>query len=61
MENNVNKEVNLLSPVDGEYKPATIYSHGLQDVYEYLLVPLRGKSKIEYKIRFTENHKWILK
>jgi len=57
----VNKEVNLLSPVDGEYKPATIYSHGLQDVYEYLLVPLRGKSKIEYKIRFTENHKWLLK
>lgn len=57
----INKEVNLLSPIDGKYKPAIIYSHGLQDVYEYLLVPLRGKSKIEYKIRFTENHKWLLK
>jgi len=57
----VNKEVQLLSPVDGTYKPATIHSHGLQDVYKYTLAPLRGKSKIEYTITFTEDHKWLLK
>ena len=52
--------VNVLSPVDGKYKPATVYSHGIQDVYEYVFVPLRGKSKIEYRVRFTEDHKWLL-
>ena len=57
----VNTEVQLLSPVDGAYKPATIYSHGLQDVYKYTLAPLQGKSKIEYTITFTEDHKWLLK
>jgi len=57
----VNKEVQLLSPVDGVYKPAIVYSHGLQDVYKYTLIPLRGRSKIEYTVTFTEDHKWLLK
>jgi ribonucleotide reductase alpha subunit len=52
--------VNLLSPVSGEYLPAVIYDHGTQDTYTYTLVPLRGRSKIEYKVTFTENHKWLL-
>ena len=55
------KEVNLLSPVDGTFKPAVVHAHGTQDVYEYVLAPLRGRSKIEYRVRFTEDHKWLLK
>lgn len=54
------KEVDILSPVDGTYKKAVIYNHGVQPVYEYTFKPLRGKSKIEYKVRFTEDHKWPL-
>ena len=52
--------VDLLSPIDGLYKKATVYSHGVQPVYEYTFKPLRGKSKVEYKVRFTEDHKWAL-
>lgn len=54
-------EVSLLSPVDGKYKKATVYSHGVQDVYEYTFSPVRGKSTIEYRVQFTEDHKWLLK
>ena len=32
----VGKTVELLSPVDGEYKEAKVYSHGQQPVYDYI-------------------------
>lgn len=53
-------EVNLLSPVDGKYKTSRVYSHGMQDLYEYEFAPLRGKSPITYKVKATRNHKWLL-
>ena len=57
----VGEEVYVVSPIDGQFKPATMYKHGIQDVYEYTFAPVRGKSKIEYRIKATENHRWLLK
>lgn len=60
MGENVGQTLNVFSPVDGEYYPAEFNEHGKQVLNEITFVPVRGKSKIEYKVRFTKNHRWLL-
>lgn len=55
------KEVGILSPVTEDFLKATVESFGEQDIYEYTFNNVRGKSKKEWKVRATENHRWILK
>lgn len=54
-------EANVFSPVTGTFLPATFNAHGEQEVFEYTFAPLRGKSKVTYKVQATEDHKWLLK
>jgi ribonucleoside-diphosphate reductase alpha chain len=49
-----------MSPVDGTFKEGQTYKHGVQPLFEYTFVPIRGRSKIEYKVKATTNHKWHL-
>lgn len=50
----------FLSPVDGKYKKAKVYCHGIQQINEIIFQPLRGRSNIKYYIYATPNHKWPL-
>lgn len=56
----VGQTLNVLSPVDGFFYPAKFHSHGEQSINEITFVPIRGKSKIEYTVKFTSGHKWPL-
>lgn len=53
--------VNVFSPVDGTYRPATVYNHGKQRLYRIRFRPIRGADDAEYVVRFTRDHRWILK
>jgi ribonucleoside-diphosphate reductase alpha chain len=53
-------EANIFSPVDATYKKAEFKKHGIQSLNEITFAPIRGKSKIEYKVKATENHRWLL-
>lgn len=53
-------DTKIFSPKTGEFLPATFYSHGKQTVQEITFVPIRGKSDIEYKVKATRNHRWLL-
>src|SRR5690606_26795359 len=56
----VGQEINVLSPVDGQYKKATMHDRGVQPVWEYTFAPVRGRSFVRYKVKATEDHKWPL-
>lgn len=54
------EEVLVYSPVDNVYYPAIIHNHGKQPMREITFAPVRGKSKIRYKVKATPDHRWIL-
>lgn len=56
----VGQKVKILSPVDGEFKDVEVHSHGIQPVQEITFAPIRGSSKITYKVKATRTHHWLL-
>lgn len=50
----------VFSPVNGEFLEAEFISHGEQFVQDITFAPVRGNSKITYKVRATRNHRWLL-
>lgn len=56
----VDEVVQVFSPVDGKYYPAKIHNHGEQVLNKITFVPIRGKSSIEYVVKATRNHHWLL-
>ena len=53
-------EAQVISPIDGKPYPANFHYHGVQPIFDYTFVPVRGRSNVEYKVRATRDHKWRL-
>lgn len=54
-------EANVYSVPQGGFLPATFNEHGEQTVYKLVFKPVRGRSNVEYVVKATRNHKWLLK
>lgn len=50
--------VRVYSPISHQFELATMHHHGEQEVFEYTLANIRGRSKKTWKVRFTADHKW---
>jgi ribonucleoside-diphosphate reductase alpha chain len=57
---NVGKTLEVLSPVDGQYYPATFHRHGVQKLQEITFSNLRGHQDHTWKVRATRTHRWPL-
>lgn len=57
----VGQTLNVLSPVDGKYYPATFNAHGVQQLQTITFAPLRGRSSKRWTVRATQDHRWFLK
>ena len=55
----VGETVNVFSPVEGEYLPAKIYSHGVQKLQKITFKQYLGTGK-KYSVIATRNHHWPL-
>lgn len=56
----VGKTYNILSPVQGEYLPATFYSHGIQKLNKITFATILGHQKHTWEVRATRTHHWLL-
>ena len=54
------EDFKVLSPVDGQFYPATAKCYGTQQLNLITFAPLRGRSKIRWSMLATENHRWPL-
>ena len=50
------QKVNLFSPIEKTWLPATVHSHGKQEIYKYIVKPTYGKRS--YTLTFTQDHRW---
>lgn len=57
---NVDKTVNVLSPVDGTFRPAQIHSHGKQPLQKITFASVRGHQQELKTVRATRTHRWLL-
>jgi ribonucleotide reductase alpha subunit len=51
---------NVLSPVDGQFYPATAKTYGKQELNLITFAPLRGRSSLRWSVLATANHRWPL-
>lgn len=54
------EDFKVLSPVDGQFYPATAKCYGTQQLNLVTFAPLRGRSKIRWSVLATANHRWPL-
>lgn len=54
------KTVNLLSPIDGQYYEAKVYSHGKQPLNKITFKAVRGHQRHKWSVRATRTHHWPL-
>lgn len=60
-EETVGSTVNVLSSKTSGFLPASVQCFGEQDIYEYTFQNFRGKSKKQWSVNATKDHRWILK
>lgn len=60
LKNAVGQNLNVLSPIDGKYYPAIVYSHGKQKVNKITFSTLRGYQRHTWEVKATRTHHWPL-
>jgi hypothetical protein len=56
----VDHTVNVLSPMDGKFYPATVHSHGVQKLRRITFASVRGHQQETKTVRATRTHRWVL-
>lgn len=60
LKSSVGKTLNVLSPVDGNYYPATFHNHGKQALNRITFCSFRGHQNHTWEVKATRTHHWPL-